>query len=209
MEYSYEGRRCIAFADGVERIASGSSADVVQAVRRLYQTRPQASVLAFDETSSEPVELDALLQLPAAAGQVAMSAAPAANESAPRNRGRPRLGVVSREVTLLPRHWDWLNAQPGGASVVLRRLVDQARIADAGRERLRLARESAWRFMSAIAGNRPQFEEAGRALFADEQERLAQLTSAWPADVREHLLRLAAGALEPAEESLEADAAGA
>src|SRR5262249_47731929 len=41
--------------------------------------------------------------------------------------GRPRLGVVSREVSLLPRHWEWLEQQPSGISAALRRLVDEAR----------------------------------------------------------------------------------
>ncbi len=75
----------------------------------------------------------------------------------PRGRGRPKLGVVAREVTLLPRHWDWLNAQPGGASVALRKLVEQARRANGDADRARAAREAAYHFMSAMAGDLPAF----------------------------------------------------
>jgi hypothetical protein len=190
MNESNRTRRCIVFADGIECVDSGSPSEVARAVAQLLQQRPDARILAFDESSSEPVELDALMRaMPAA--EPASAGTPGQAEAAPRARGRPRLGVVSREVTLLPRHWEWLNAQPGGASVALRRLVDEARIAGAGRERQRLAQESAYRFMSAIAGDRPNFEEASRALFAGDLDRLAELVGAWPGDVKNHLLRLA------------------
>src|SRR4029079_4156101 len=65
----------------------------------------------------------------------------------PRGRGRPRLGVVAREGTLLPRHWEWLGTQPGGASVVLRKLVEEARRANGDADRTRAARDAAYRFM--------------------------------------------------------------
>jgi uncharacterized protein len=95
---------------------------------------------------------------------------------------------------LLPRHWEWLNGQPGGASVALRKLVDAARLAGAGRERVRLAQEAAYRFMTAIGGNLPDYEEATRALYANDRARFGQMTSGWPGDIREHAARLAAAA---------------
>jgi hypothetical protein len=104
--------------------------------------------------------------------------------------------VVAREVTLLPRHWDWLGAQPGVASIALRKLVDAARATHGGADRRRLAQQSADRFMSALAGNEPGHEEAARALYAGDQARFAQSMVAWPADVRDHALRLAASAFE-------------
>lgn len=109
----------------------------------------------------------------------------------PRSRGRPKLGVVAREVTLLPRHWAWLATQPGGASVALRRLVDEARRAHAHKDRSRRAQERAYHFMSAIAGDMPGFEEASRALFANDAARLRAQIAGWPADVRDHALALA------------------
>jgi hypothetical protein len=108
-----------------------------------------------------------------------------------RGRGRPKLGVVPREVTLLPRHWDWLNTQPGGASVALRKLVEEARRTSGSADRRRVAHESAYRFMSAVAGNLPGFEEATRSLFADDERRFAELVADWPSDVRDYAVMLA------------------
>jgi hypothetical protein len=101
------------------------------------------------------------------------------------------LGVVAKEVTLLPRHWDWLNLQPGGASVALRKLVEEARRTSGHHDRVRAAQESAYRFMSAVAGNLSGFEEAARALFAYDRRRFSQMIAAWPDDVRDYAVRLA------------------
>ena len=118
----------------------------------------------------------------------------------PRGPGRPKLGVVAREITLLPRHWDWLNTQPGGASVALRKLVEQARHASEGKDRIRQSQEATYRFMVAMAGDRPGFEEATRALFAGDSDRFDREIASWPIDVRDHARQLAAIALrrEPA-----------
>jgi len=115
-----------------------------------------------------------------------------AHEDTPRGVGRPKLGVVAREVTLLPRHWDWLNRQPGGASVALRRLVQEASRVNADRDAVRASREATYRFMTAIAGALPGFEEATRALFAGERNRFEGLIDAWPVDLRSHLQKLSA-----------------
>ena len=98
---------------------------------------------------------------------------------------------MAREVTLLPRHWEWLNSQPGGASVALRRLVEDARRVRAGADRKRRSQEVAYRFMSAMAGDRPGFEEATRALFASDRDRFTTHTAGWPVDVRRHARALA------------------
>jgi len=104
--------------------------------------------------------------------------------------GRPKLGVVGREVSLLPRHWEWLNRQPSGASAAIRRLVDEARKRDTGKDLARQARDAVGKFMWAMAGNRPGFEEASRALYAKDRGRFDALTAAWPTDIREYLDRL-------------------
>jgi len=182
---------------GPRRLASGSLADIARAIRRAADddTRP---VIIFSDASGRPIDLDlrgteaeVLARLPPAVSpaQTEDDAAPAE----PRGRGRPKLGVVAREVTLLPRHWDWLNTQPGGASVALRKLVEQARRAGGDADRTRMAREAAYHFMSVMAGNLPQFEEAARALFADDRRRLAELIAQWPAEIRDHAARLAFG----------------
>ena len=105
----------------------------------------------------------------------------------PRGRGRPKLGVVAREVTLLPRHRDRLAAQPGGPSVTLRKLVDEARRANVDRDRQRRANECACHFMSTMAGDMAGFEEASRALFANDAAKFRQQTEAWPSDVRDYV----------------------
>jgi hypothetical protein len=94
---------------------------------------------------------------------------------------------------LLPRHWDWLNEQPGGASVTLRKLVDQARHASVDSDRVRKAKEATYRFILDMAGDRVGFEEATRALFAGDRARFGRLVDRWPADIREQAKRLARG----------------
>lgn len=146
--------------------------------------------LVFSDATGSQVELD----LRGDEEEVRARYAPPAAQAAPapeRGRGRPRMGVVAREVTLLPEHWEWLGSQPGGASVVLRKLVLEAMRAGGARDRMRRAQERSYRVMVALAGNRPGFEEAARALFADDLERLRTLVEAWPRDIRDHVLRLA------------------
>lgn len=169
-----------AFAD-FKRIAAGTQAEVIAELRR----RPHLqSVFVFDDRTGEPLDLDvrehAGITTPEPAAVPPLRAV-----------GRPKLGVVPREVTLLPRHWDWLNRQPGGASVALRKLVEDARRVYADRDAVRASREAAYRFMSAIAGHLPGFEEAARALFAGQRERFDPLVADWPADVAAHARRLA------------------
>lgn len=175
---------------GFERIAAGTHGDVMAALRaRPGDLRP---LLVFDDQTGEQIDLD--LRPAAAAVPAAPQALPAAPECGARRVGRPRLGVVAREVTLLPRHWEWLGRQPGGASAALRRLVDEARRVHADRDAVRASREAAYRFMTAIGGNLPGFEEAARALFAGDLAHFDTLTAPWPGDVRTHLHRLAASA---------------
>ncbi len=185
---------CIAFAGG-SRIAQGPARDVARAVKVFVDARPDAQVLVFDHATARPVEFDmrgtvddVLARLePAARADDAGNGLP----TRPRGPGRPKLGVTAREVTLLPRHWDWLAAQPGGASVTLRKLVEAASRAAEGPDRRRGAQEAAYRFMSAVAGDVPGFEEATRALFAVDAGRFAALTQPWPADVRDFARELA------------------
>ncbi|WP_029004199.1 DUF2239 family protein [Azorhizobium doebereinerae] len=183
---------CTAFA-GQHRLASGSLLDVALAIRAAQANGTTATLLAFDDASGRVIDLD--LRGTTAELAARFDAAPAVDGDdpppSPRSRGRPKLGVVAREVTLLPRHWEWLSAQPGGASVALRRLVEAARRTDAPQQQVRAAQEAAYRFMSAMAGDLPGFEEATRALFAGNRTQLEQETAGWPPDVRAYALRLA------------------
>jgi hypothetical protein len=179
---------------GQRLLTSGSLAEIARAIRRAEHDDAKPVVI-FSDASGRPIDLDlrgtdeeVLARLPTVVpGHPPEDAAPAE----PRGRGRPKLGVVAREVTLLPRHWDWLNAQPGGASVALRKLVEQARRTGADADRARAARDAAYHFMSVMAGNLRGFEEASRALFADDRRRMAELIAGWPDDIRDHVIRLA------------------
>ncbi|PYE26224.1 hypothetical protein C7410_103140 [Paraburkholderia silvatlantica] len=199
---------CTAFA-GTRLIARGAPLQVALAVKAELEREGNengAAVLVFDDHDARPVEFDLRgtakdieARIVAQASRAASAAAPnviddQAPDDAPRGRGRPKLGVVAREVTLLPRHWDWLGAQPGGASVVLRRLVDAARHTSEARERVRAAQEAAHRFMTALAGNLPDYEEALRALYAGERSRFEAANAPWPVDVRDYARELAESA---------------
>lgn len=186
--------RYTAFA-GDRLLACGAYADIAQALASLDEQ--EQPVLVFDDATGAPVDAPPRPEHAALLARMGVDGArasvPANGRAAPRpSPGRPRLGVVAREVTLLPRHWDWLSAQPGGASAALRRLVDQARKAGESADDRRRAIERCYKFMNAIAGHRPGFEEATRALFAGERERFETLISAWPTDVAAHARRLAA-----------------
>jgi hypothetical protein len=184
---------CTAF-DGPFHLTSGSLRDVALAVKGAIQNGAAGPVLIFDDGTGEVIDLDLR-----GTGQEPLArlaqADPATSEQtmAPRGPGRPRLGVVAREVTLLPRHWAWLGAQPGGASVALRKLVEEARRSNAGRDRQREAQEAAYRFMAAMAGDLPGFEEAARALFANDRQRFGQHIAAWPHDISTYVAKLAFG----------------
>jgi uncharacterized protein len=197
---------CTAFG-GHRLLLSGPLVEVALAVKTATEHEPLNTFLVFDDVSGRVIDLDLrgskadiIERLARPPKKFIGRHAPRPNEPPspseepppePRGRGRPKLGVVAREVTLLPRQWEWLSAQPGGASAVLRRLVDEARRDDGSLRRRRAAQEAAYQFMLAIAGDFTGYEEATRALFADDRPKLEQLLLEWPADIRAHVTRLA------------------
>jgi len=178
--------------EGLRRLASGPLSEIAPAIKRAEQ-RAAHPIAIFSDATGRAVDLDLRGSADDMLAWLARSTEQPAASAEPRGRGRPKLGVVAREVTLLPRHWEWLNAQPGGASVALRKLVEAARRNNGEADRLRAARDAAYHFMSAMAGNLPDFEEASRALFADDRRRFTSLIAAWPADIRDHVVKLANG----------------
>ena len=162
---------------GGEQIASGSRDDVVRTIRDSLRQHDGA-VLVFDDQSGRVIDLDY-------------------RAVAPQGAGRPRLGVKAREVTLLPRHWEWLSDQPGGASATLRRLVDEARSqGQSDRQR----RDAVYRFMQAACGDMPGYEEALRALYAAHEDDFLARVDPWPADMTRYIRRLLIGSSdEPGE----------
>lgn len=194
---AFEGDRCF---------ASGDLREVARAAKATLNRHKDASILVFDGSTSGQLEIDfrgsiddVLARLPDVAAT--RGAIDEATQAAPRGPGRPRLGVVAREVTLLPRHWEWLAQERGGASVALRKLVDAARRAGEDNDRVRRAQEAAYRFMSVMAGDKPHYEDAIRALFAADPTRFGELIAEWPADVRDHASKLAERAFRSAPQA--------
>ena len=170
------------------RIATGTAAELAVFLKDMVQ----GEVLVFDDATGRQLDFNSQ-----GSPQEIAARYPDPPPDEPRGRGRPRLGVIAREVTLMPRHWDWLNSQPGGASVALRKLVEEARRSSGDRDRIRAAQEAAYHFMAAIAGNLPNFEEATRALFAFERRQFGDLIARWPEDVRDYAIQLAFADQEP------------
>ena len=174
--------RYVAF-DGMAQIAEGTRTQITDAVCSRLEASPTASILVFDQATGRQTDIGLR--------RVASDASSLPTPVQPAGPGRPKLGVVGREVTLLPRHWEWLSSQPGGASVALRKLVDAARKQNAEKDDLRRRHEAAYNFMSSIAGNLAGYEEALRSLYADDRDGVMRHTHEWPSDVRRFALQLA------------------
>lgn len=188
---------CTAFL-GVRVVAGGSLQHVVTTVKAALSDRDLTQLLIFDDSTGKPIDVDfrgktddVLKQLEEQFGD---SSGTEENYQTTRRVGRPKLGVVSGEVTLLPRHWEWLKSQPGGASVTLRKLIDEARRAGEQQSTIRGSQEATYNFMTAIAGDFPQYEEALRALYAGDLDRFYHFIDDWAPDIRNHIKRLAANA---------------
>jgi hypothetical protein len=166
---------------GERLIARG---DFASAVRAAHPFADAQAIIAFDDATGRVVDLD----LRGSADEAAARASPQVPPKPA--RGRPKLGVTAREITLLPRHWAWLANQPGGASATLRRLVDNARRESVATDAARQMREAAYRVMTVLAGNLPGYEEAARALFAGDRDRLSDLIAAWPKDISAYVSEL-------------------
>jgi hypothetical protein len=197
---------CTAF-EGHRLLLTGPLIEVALAVKMTTENNPSSRILVFDDATGVVIDLDLrgnkadlierLSQPPKTfAGRYSPQSEEVTESekndesSETRGPGRPKLGVVAREVTLLPRQWEWLATQPGGTSAVLRRLVDDAKRTGGTRQQRRAAQDAAYHFMVAIAGDLPGYEEATRALFADDRPRLEQWIADWPHDIRSHVIRL-------------------
>jgi hypothetical protein len=178
---------------GHDLLVSGPLAEVAIPVKRALEDLASHHVLVFDNLTGRQLDFDLTGSESEVRARFSVATPASGPEvpAEPRRRGRPRLGVVAREVTLLPRHWEWLATQSGGASVALRKLVEHARRANGGNQELRQRQERAYQFMSSIGGNLAGFEEASRALFANDEAAFRERMKRWPADVRELTLRLA------------------
>ena len=171
---------------GVRRVAAGPLREVLAVLKQRFDQDPAELVLVFETEMGRQVDFDLRGSLAEVLERHA--AVPA------RGPGRPKLGVTSREVSLLPRHWSWLEEHASGISGALRRLVEHAMQSEGGPERARRRRAALSRFLSTMAGDRPHYEEACRALFAGDTERFEALVQRWPKDIREHSIEQARAA---------------
>lgn len=171
----------------------------IEEIASLCKTRIDAGetarVAIFDNHTGRPLDIDfrgsseQMLASLAVHPVLDAGTRPAARPAArPAGRGRPKMGVVSREVSLLPRHWEWLSNQRGGASAALRRLVDSERKNRSADQIIQTSIEATHRFMWDMAGNKAGFESASRALFARDFSAFEQLIERWPEDIRKQLL---------------------
>ena len=200
MTMTSEPKTFVAFA-GTSLIARGALSDVVRPSKDRLDRGEKMRIALFDDETGRPVDIDfsgSEAEVLARLATHPMAARPEADTGKRRGPGRPKLGVVSREVSLLPRHWSWLAEQRGGASATLRKLVDAARKGNAAGERSRRAIDAAHRFMWDMAGDQVGFEEASRSLFAQNFDTFSQLISDWPAGIREQLERFTSRALPAA-----------
>jgi len=170
------GGSVFAFA-GEKLIAEGSIAQVKEKIQNYVDRQ---NFLFFDQDNGKQISLDFDPRLDPPLPNVSEGRPAVKNK-----RGRPRLGVVGREITLLPRHWEWLDEQRSGASATLRRLLDQHRLDNTSVDKTRLAQDSTNRFIYAIAGNLGNFEEAVRALYANNPDGFAECVKRWPSDIRQ------------------------
>jgi uncharacterized protein len=176
---------CVAFV-GDCLLANGRLDEVADAAKQAFDADTSVSPWIFDAQTSMRIDVDLGGSAADVRARLPLAAAPPV-----RGPGRPKLGVIPREVTLLPRHWEWLSAQPGGASVALRKLVEQARKAGSQAGDGRRGKEAAYKFMLAICGDFASYEEATRALFGGDRKKFLALIAPWPKDVVDHLKRLA------------------
>ncbi|GBF77362.1 hypothetical protein PA598K_05908 [Paenibacillus sp. 598K] len=200
MSTNHTSMSCTAFLD-TRRVATGSLQQVITGVKAALDDREQLQLLIFDDGTGKPIDVDlrgkteeALARLGEPLGSssdTADTVATETNEASPRRAGRPKLGVVSGEVTLLPRHWEWLKSQPGGASVTLRKLIDEARRAGGAQSKVQASQEATYCFMTAMAGDFPRYEEALRLLYAGDSERFYASIADWAPDITSYIQQLA------------------
>jgi hypothetical protein len=180
-----------AFADS-KKIASGDVMNVALKVKKFLKTESKAHVLIFDDITSNQVEIDFRGTVENVTRRLETLIQPDSEKKS--GPGRPKLGVTAKEVTLLPEHWEWLAIQPGGASVTLRKLIEEAKKKNSAKDKIRQSQEAAYKFMTVMAGDLPQYEEALRALYASDEKKFEKMISDWPRDIQAHSLKLAAPA---------------
>lgn len=178
-----------------KQLAHGDLLKVALKVKRKLKEEPHASVLIFSDLTGKQMDVD-LRGTDKEMEERLQKFIAEEPDNSNQGRGRPKLGVVAREVSLLPRHWEWLSTQSGGASATIRRLIDDARKRTTGRDTIKQSMERTHAFMTAIGGDLPGYEEALRGLYAKDRQKFHKHLEAWPAPVKEHAIKLSAATFE-------------
>ncbi len=186
--------------EGEKVLASGNLEEVALEIKRRLKKSPSASVLIFSDSTGKEMDLDLSGSESDVLERLKVFMPIAESVPSSTGPGRPKLGVVAREVSLLPRHWEWLSTQNGGASATIRRLIEDARKDSSGKERVKSAQERAYKVMSVLAGNLPHYEEALRALYAKDKRKYLSLIGDWPSDIRSYSKDLAKPVWESAKD---------
>ncbi len=189
MEPRNENCNCTAFSDS-KIIATGAVIKVAQRVKKYLEKNRNASVLIFDDITSNQIEIDFRGSCEAVVGRLNKSLAENESMGKSLGPGRPKLGVISREVGLLPRHWDWLALQPSGASATLRKLVEEAKKKNQAQDKVRQAQDATYKFMQSMTGDLPHYEEALRAFYAKNKSLFETIIASWPKDIKAHINKL-------------------
>ncbi len=178
---------CTVFS-GTKIIATGQLKEIISKVKDYLKRNNIEPLLIFDDMTSEQLEINFSESNEAILKSFKKDRNEITKKSS--NVGRPKLGVVSREISLLPRHWEWLSKQPKGASATLRILVEEAKKQNQPQEQIRPAQDATYTFMNSIAGNLPNYEEALRALYSRDKKNFQKQISSWPKDIVIHIKKL-------------------
>ncbi len=174
---------------GSRLVASGDILSVAIKIKKSLRLEVKLQVFIFDDLTGDQAEVDFRGDL----DQMKTRLQTQVDEQTIKKSGpgRPRLGVISKEITLLPEHWEWLAIQPGGASVTLRKLIEEAKKKNTQRDQIRQAQDRAYKVMMVLAGDRVGYEEALRALYQGNRQAFQSQIESWPSDIREYTLALA------------------
>lgn len=181
--------------EGFQKLVSSDLEKVLLAVKKRLKAHRDSSILIFSDSTGKQMDFDLS---GSDADVIERHKIYTAKTTSPQPTvGRPKLGVVAREISLLPSHWEWLNNQAGGASATIRLLIDEkVKLASSDKMKVKNAQEVTYKFLSAIAGDLPNFEESIRYLYRSDRKKFSELVADWPQDVVAHALTLAADVFE-------------
>lgn len=173
-------------------LAQGNLEEVVLKIKKQMGKADHSEALLFNDSTGKVMDFNFQGTREDVEKRLEVYRAPDSSPSRS-GPGRPKLGVVSREVSLLPRHWEWLAAQPGGVSVTLRLLIEEAKKKSESSVTIKQLQERTYQVMFTLAGDLEGYEEAVRALYKKDRKNFLEHQSSWPSDVKKYILKVAQG----------------